>query len=243
MKKLTIDSRRQLIVPGDKETTLTYATKHWVETAQSAINEKGSFDVALSGGSTPKEIFRRLATDYKERLDWTKVNLFWSDERNCSPSNPESNYHMAMEEAGLKHLPIQHVHRMEAEGDLEEGAKKYETILPNTPFDLIMLGMGEDGHTASLFPHTKALHEEKRRVVANHVLQKETWRMTFTYPLINQAKQIVFYVLGAGKQKPLSKVLAEKANFEELPSYKIGTPHHLATWLCDEAAADFNAGA
>jgi 6-phosphogluconolactonase len=237
MKTITIDPRRRLVIPGDKEATTTYATIHWVGTAQKAIQEKGSFFVALSGGSTPKEIFRRLATEHKMNLDWSKVHLYWSDERNCLSTDLESNYHMAMVEAGLKTLPIKHIFRMEAEGDLEAGAKKYETLLPNSPFDLVMLGMGEDGHTASLFPHTKALHEERRLVVPNHVPQKDTWRMTFTYPLINQAKLSVFYVLGASKQEPLSKVLAPNANFEEFPSYKVGTPHHPALWLCDEAAA------
>ena len=112
----------------------------------------------------------------------------------------KANYHMAMEEAGLKTLPLKHIFRMEAENNIEEGAKKYEALIrehvPELSFDLVMLGMGEDGHTASLFPHTKALYEEDALVFANHVPQKETWRMTFTYPLINLGRQKSLLCIG-----------------------------------------------
>jgi 6-phosphogluconolactonase len=241
MKEKRIDSRRKLNVPGNKEETLDYATHHWVETAQKALSSNGKFTVALSGGSTPKEIFRRLATEHKKSLEWEKVFIFWSDERSVSPTDPDSNYYMAMEQAGLKTLPLKHVFRMQAEDEIKKGAEKYEALIrahvPQLSFDLIMLGMGEDGHTASLFPQTRALQEESALVVANHVPQKKTWRMTFTYPLLNAAKQCTFYVLGSGKQEPLSKVLAPQADAGELPSFKVGTPQHPAQWICDESAA------
>jgi len=243
MKSHAIDERRQLLVPGDKEATLAYATQHWVECAKEAIQKRGAFFVALSGGSTPKEIFRRLASEHQESLDWSRVFLFWSDERSVPPTDSDSNFHMAMVAAGLEKLPLDpsHIFRMEGENEVQESANRYSLLIQNTVsegiFDLIMLGMGDDAHTASLFPHTQALHEKEKWVVANHVPQKETWRITFTYPLINRARCIVLYVLGAGKAAPLAAVLQPKANFEELPSFNVGTPQNRATWLCDSAAS------
>lgn len=239
MKQWTIDRRRNLVVPGDKEATLKYATSHWLDCARKAIADHDAFYVALSGGSTPKALFQRFTHD---DLDWSKVYLFWSDERAVPPDDPDSNYHMAIEEGGLGKLPIptHQIHRMVAEGDLEEGAKDYERTIKETlgdaPFDLVMLGMGDDGHTASLFPHTDALKVTNRLVVPNHVPQKETWRMTFTYQTINAAETIALYVLGAGKAQVLPKVLKGEEDPLTYPSQKVGTPAHPALWIADEAA-------
>jgi len=239
---LAIDTKSpnaQLAVPGNKEKAIAYCIEHWLNIAKESINDHGTFYVALSGGSTPKAIYKALATDYAEALDWEKVHLFWSDERAVPPSNDESNYKMAMD-SGFAKLPIpeDNIHRMVTEEEIGKNATRYEKeindILEDKPFDLIMLGMGDDGHTASLFPDTNALDEETRGVVANYVDKKETWRMTMTYPLINKARHIALYVMGDGKNDMLYSILVENA---PLPSHKIGTPENKALWIADDEAA------
>lgn len=237
---LPIDSRRALIIPGNHDETIAYAVEHFIQTAQTAIETKGAFFVALSGGSTPKEIYQNLScSPYKERLDWKSVYLFWSDERSLPPTHPDNNYRMAME-AGLKTLPIpsRQIHRMVAENDIKTNAKLYEKCILNTlqgaPFDLVMLGMGEDGHTASLFPKTAALNETKRLVTPNYIPELKTWRMTFTFPLINAALHPVIYVLGEQKKKMLLSVFKPSASSPPLPIQNIGTPAHPALWIVDQ---------
>ena len=239
-----IDKRRQIIIPGEEEETLLFAVTHWIKSAQKAIEKKGAFYVALSGGSTPKKIFQLLSSeDCKEKIDWTKVYLFWSDERTVGPDHPDSNYHMALVEGGLSQLPIPitHIFRMHAEEELEKNALSYEMSvkkqLGSHSFDLIMLGMGDDGHTASLFPHTKALYETTRWVVANYVPQKETWRMSFTYTLINQSEEICLYVMGKNKADILEKVLFGDEQPEQFPSQKVGSEKNKALWIADKAAS------
>src|SRR5690242_14384328 len=171
------DDRRDLVIPGDAETTLEFCAEHWLETGNQAIADHGAFYVALSGGSTPKAIFQMLTSPtHAHRIDWSKVHLFWSDERAVPPDHPDSNYHMALS-AGLDKMPIpkNHIHRMQAEKDIEAHALAYEALVKDRPFDLVMLGMGDDGHTASLFPYTKALAETQRLVVANYIDAKKTW--------------------------------------------------------------------
>lgn len=237
------DERRNLVVPGDHEATVRFCVEHFVQLAKNAVQDHGAFFVALSGGSTPKAIFERLCTPpYREQIDWSKVHLFWSDERSVSPEDKDSNYHMAME-SGLKNvgIPRDQIHRMQAEENLDENALAYEAtikrVLKGKPFDLIMLGMGDDGHTASLFPHTAGLHVTGHLVTANVIPQKNTARMTMTYDCINSANQIVFYVLGDGKKQMLEKVLRSPDNFDHLPSQKVGTRSHKALWIADKAAA------
>ncbi len=235
----SFDQRRDLLVPGDGEATLHACVSHWVETGKAAIAERGRFCVALSGGSTPKKIFERLTPDL---LDWSKVYLFWSDERSVGPEDPESNFRMAMD-AAFEKLPIpqEQVFRMVAEADIEKNAQVYEeNILKHVPdgiFDLVMLGMGEDGHTASLFPHTHALHTHEQLVVSNYVPDKETWRMTFTYTCINMARAITVYVLGDNKAGMVKEVLQGEHQPDELPVQNVGTPTNKALWILDQGAA------
>ncbi|MBP9841821.1 MAG: 6-phosphogluconolactonase [Simkaniaceae bacterium] len=220
-----------LVVPGDKHTTLQFAVEHWIHSAQTAIEEHGAFYVALSGGSTPKAIYEALSK--RTDLDWSKVYLFWSDERSVPPTDPESNYHMAME-AGLKTLPILHIFRMDPGAPPENYEITIRRMLGNHPFDLIMLGMGPDGHTASLFPDTEALKEEKKWVVKNHVPQKHTDRITMTFPCLNRAKQTVFYVIGPDKKEKLTEILSGTTHY---PASLVGTPTHPALWIADKEAA------
>jgi len=235
------DERRDIAHPGNEKETLIFSIEHFINCAKEAIKLHGYFAVALSGGSTPKAIFEALSkAPYSSAIDWAKVLLFWSDERSVAPTNPASNFHMAVD-AGFKNLaiPAEHFFRMEAEDNIEENARNYEMkikgVLGSRPFDLIMLGMGEDGHTASLFPGTKALEEKERCVVANHIPQKDTWRMTLTYPLINKAKNIVLYVIGKSKREMVTKVFL-KENTPPFPVSLVGTSNNKALWILDSDA-------
>ncbi len=232
------DERRKLFIGKTEEESISFSAKHFIDTAKEAIQIRGSFAAALSGGSTPKKIFEKLAKDYQKAVPWDKVLLFWSDERAVSPDNPESNYKMAME-SGFSKLPLEkkHIFRMKAEGGAKE-AKNYEDLLKKklkeACLDLVMLGMGEDGHTASLFPDTKALEEEKAWVFMNPVPQKKTDRMTLTFPFINQSTNIVVYVLGDSKASMVEKVFLSKKSF---PVQKVGTFSSPALWVLDAFSA------
>eukprot|EP00919_Chromeraceae_sp_WS-2016_P064581 GHVR01152885.1.p1 GENE.GHVR01152885.1~~GHVR01152885.1.p1 ORF type:complete len:259 (+),score=50.18 GHVR01152885.1:129-905(+) len=239
---LSWDERRNIAHPGDTQATLTFAVEHFINCGKEAIKDHGLYMVALSGGSTPTALFELLASpDYSSKLDWTKVILFWGDERSVPAIHPHSNFRMAMD-AGLKTLsiPSHNIYRMEAEENIEENARAYEekinVILGPRPLDLIMLGMGEDGHTASLFPATKALNEKTALAVANEVPQKNTWRMTLTYPCINQANNIVIYVIGASKAHMVKQIFQEEHE-PPFPVALIGTPSNKALWVLDSEAA------
>jgi 6-phosphogluconolactonase len=239
-----LDTRRKLVILGDKEEAIAYATEQWLDIALKAIAHHGYFAVALSGGSTPKAIFEKIcSSDYKDQLDWSKVLLFWSDERSCPPEDPESNYYMAMQ-AGFNKVPLlrSQIFRMHAEDLIEQHALDYERLirhhLKDGMFDLIMVGMGDDGHTASLFPHTDALHVPKDRlVVANHVHQKSTWRMTFTYTQLHNTRHLCVYVLGKDKAPMVQRVLLGAQDETAYPSQRLGTKECPACWIMDEAAA------
>lgn len=243
LKSKSWDERRDLIIPGNYTASIIFCVEHFVALAKKAIQDHGSFYVALSGGSTPKAIFEHLTVrSHLTQSDWEKIHLFWSDERATPPTHPESNYKMAMD-AGLSKMPIppEQIHRMVAEIEIEANALAYEELikktLKNRPFDLVMLGMGDDGHTASLFPYTQGLKVTGRLVIANFLPDKKIWRMTMTFECINSAKHIAVYVLGAQKKFMLLDVLKSPENFERLPAQQVGTKEHKALWIADEAAA------
>lgn len=237
------DERREILIPGDEIATLDVCLRHFVSTCRDAIADHGAFYVALSGGSTPKALFQHLtASPYKEQIEWDKIWLFWGDERNVAPTDKESNYKMAMD-AGFSKMPIpkRQILRMKAEENIEENALAYESqmrsILKGRPLDLVTLGMGEDGHTASLFPQTEALKAEGRLAVANFVPQKNTWRITLTFEAINSAQNIAIYVIGAGKKHTLVDVFHSELQIERYPIQNVGTKDNKALWIIDEAAA------
>lgn len=239
----TIDDRRNLVVPGDQEATIKWSVEHFIHCAKESIARQDRFTVALSGGSTPKAIYKALTQpENRTRIDWSKVLLFWSDERAVPPSETESNYRMAMD-AGLKELPLRkdHIFRMHAEEDIETQALRYEehiaSHVPNRTFDLVMLGMGEDGHTASLFPNTSGLGAKSQRVIANYIQQMNTWRMTLTFEQINSSRHIAVYVLGKAKAHTLAMVLKGTYDPTHLPAQKIGNPQHKCLWIADLDAA------
>ncbi len=243
LKMESWDERRDLLVPGDQNSTLDLCIRHFIATCKAAIEDHGNFYVALAGGSTPKAVYEHItSTPYADQIQWDKVWLFWGDERSVAPESSESNYKMAME-AGFEKMPIpkSQILRMKAETEIQENSLLYESqirdALRERPFDLVILGMGEDGHTASLFPQTEALRAEGRLAVANFVPQKNTWRMTLTFEAINSALNIAIYVLGASKKQTLFEIFKSEENVERYPIQKIGTREHKALWIVDDAAA------
>jgi len=242
-KVQSFDERRDLIIPGNKQQTVDFAANQFIEIGCKAIEKQGFFTVALSGGQTSIDVYKRLSqSPFKEQLDWTKVRCFWSDERSVPPSTSESNYFSAMK-AGIENLPIppNKIFRMEAESNIEENAKVYEELIrqwvPSASFDLIILGVGEDGHTASLFPRTHGLHTHNRLVIANYVPEKHTWRMSFTFECIHKAKAISIYAIGPNKAEIIRKVFSEQYNPDQFPVQKIGLASHKAVWILDQDAA------
>jgi 6-phosphogluconolactonase len=238
---LNWDERRTLIVPGDHENSLLFCAEHFLKAYQESIALHGSFFVALSGGSTPKSVFSLLTKNpYASKINWSLVHLFWSDERAVPPDHPESNFRMAMD-AGFSKvgIPESHIHRMVAEEDIETNAELYETFLRShlhgKGLDLVLLGMGDDGHTASLFPNTDGLHVKDRWVIANYIPQKHSWRMTFTFSCINASRHIAIYVLGESKQEMLKQIFTSKTPV--FPIELVGTPEHKAVWIADQKAA------
>ena len=218
--------------------------------ATEAAAQRGVARIAISGGSTPKRMFALLADrsqPFEAAVPWDKLELYWVDERCVGPEDAESNYRMTKEQMLSKvPLPADKVFRMEGELPPEEAANRYETYLRNNfklegaqvpTFDLVLLGMGDDGHTASLFPHTDALNEMGRLVVANHVPQKETWRVTLTWPVINQGRYVCFLIEGAAKADKLHEVLLGTYDPEALPSQLIRPDSGKVHLLLDAEAA------
>ena len=218
--------------------------------AETAIDERGRFAIALAGGSTPRQLYTRLADEARDRGTtlWRQTHFFWGDERVVPPDHPDSNFRMARETL-LDRLSIDadQIHRMKGEyADVAHAAGDYEREIveffalergERPRFDLILLGMGPDGHTASLFPGTTALHETQRIVVANHVPALGVFRITLTAPAINHARHVVFLVEGESKAPMLQQVLEGPRDPDRLPSQLIQPDAGTLTWMMDEAAA------
>ena len=219
------------------------AAAEFISLASMAIRDHEKFSVALSGGSTPKSLYSVLA---KATLSWEKIFFFWSDERHVPPDHPESNYRMA-KEALLSIVPVppENIFRVRAEEkdanvvarDYEEALRSFFHLRPGQfpRLDLILLGIGPDGHTASLFPNTAALNETKRLVVANWVEKFKTNRITFTYPVLNHAACVIFLVSRADKSDMVRTVLEDER--AGLPSQKVHPVNGRLLWLLDNDAA------
>jgi 6-phosphogluconolactonase len=215
------------------------AARAFVESAAEAIAERGRFAVALAGGSTPKATYEVLARDHAEDVDWPNVHVFFGDERTVPPDHEDSNYRMARE-ALLDHVPVGSVHRMRGELPPDEAAASYETNLGQffggeAVLDLVMLGIGGDGHTASLFPGTPALEVTDRLVVANPVPKLDTTRLTLTAPVLSAARAVSFLVAGEGKAEALREILEGDADPHRYPA-KLVRPPGGPTWFVDRDA-------
>jgi 6-phosphogluconolactonase len=216
------------------------AAEHFVAQASQAVAARGRFLAALSGGSTPRATYELLASEaFAARVDWPRLHVFWGDERCVPPDHAESNYRMARE-ALLDKVPIPagNVHRIRGELPPDRAAAAYQAQLEavlgeDGRFDLILLGMGADGHTASLFPGAAALEERVRWVVGNYVEKLDAWRVTLTLPLINRARHVLFLVSGAAKADALARVRAG----HPLPAALVQPGHGELVWLVDRDAA------
>jgi 6-phosphogluconolactonase len=213
------------------------------------LNEsKNYFHVALSGGSTPKIVYKYLSENYRSKIDWGKIKLFWGDERCVPPDHPESNYKMANDNLISRvNIPQENIFRIHGEVNPSDEVTNYSNILlanisvrANLPeFDLILLGLGEDGHTVSIFPNSLNLfNEEAICAVAEHPITHQK-RITLTGRVINNAKQVIFLVTGESKSNVADIILNKKYGFEKLPAYRVNPSHGELIWLMDEAASSF----
>ncbi len=230
----------------DAESLAQAAAEIVVQKAQSVLAGRGQFNLVLSGGSTPRRLYQLLAAEpYRDQINWLNVHVFWGDERCVPPDHLDSNYRLA-KEALLDHIPLppENIHRINGELEPIAAAQDYQEELANhfgdaePSFDLVLLGMGDDGHTASLFPHTSALQETTRWVIANYVSQKQVWRITLSAAAINAASTVMFLVAGADKAIALKDVLQGEHHPQERPSQLIAPRSGDLHWLVDQAAAN-----
>jgi 6-phosphogluconolactonase len=234
----------------DAEEASREAARRFVALAADALRDRGRFSVALSGGSTPRRLHQLLAAPpYREALDWSRVEFFQGDERGVPPEHAESNWAMARETLldAVDARPERR-HRMEAErADRDAAARDYERELARVlgagegrappRVDLVQLGLGDDGHTASLFPHAATLREERRWVVPARSPKPPHERLTFTFPMINRARCVLFLVVGAAKAPPLAAVLEGPRDPERLPAQRVAPSDGALVWVADDAAA------
>jgi 6-phosphogluconolactonase len=237
-------------VAPDAAALAARAAKYFAEKSAAAAAANGRARIAISGGSTPKAAFGLLADparQWREKMPWDKLDLWWVDERAVPPDNQDSNYRMTRE-AMLDKVPLkpEQVFRIQGELPPEEAAARYESVLRNQfklegaevpRFDVLALGMGDDGHTASIFPHTAGIHELARLVYANQVPQKDTWRVTLTWPVIVEAGEVFFLIGGKDKADPLHRVLQGPYDPETLPSQLIQPKNGKLLLLLDKDAA------
>lgn len=244
-----MNNREIEIFPSVEELN-NFALEQIVQLSAEAIGKRGIFTIALSGGSTPKKLYEMLAQENLQGLiNWHQVHFFFGDERHVSPDSEESNFRMANEALFSKiDVPHQNIHRFQTEEpDAEIVAEKMENELREffglaenefPHFDLILLGMGADGHTASLFPETSALKETTRLVTENHVEKFQTFRLTFTLPTINHARNIIFLIAGEDKAETIREVLQTASNEEKFPVQLIKPLDGNLTFLLDSKAAN-----
>lgn len=229
----------------DQQSWVREAAATFFHIARELLEKRGVFVVALSGGGTPKPVYREIgiAGDAKQ-LPWSNIHLFWGDERHVPPAHDESNFKMVKEQLlGQISIPEGNVHRVPAEMEVRMAAFSYEEVLrgffetEQPQFDLVFLGMGEDGHTASLFPHSAGLNEEQRWFIANYSAKKEEWRLTLTKNAINAARNILVLVRGRSKAKMVAEALTGPIDNEEKPIQLISPVEGNMIWILDREAA------
>ena len=240
-------SKREIVCCADAPALYRTAAERIIDAAHAAIQAHGRFTVALSGGSTPRRLYTLLATPaYSDRIDWSRCHLFWGDERCVAPNHTDSNYRMTEESLLSKiTIPPGNIHRMAGEKEPAVGSAEYESELKKffrleagarPRFDLILLGLGDDGHTASLFPAATALQESRKLVVDVYHAGLQSHRLTLTLPVLNQAEMVVFLVSGSSKAKVVQAVLHD-ASASDLPAALVRPNHGRLLWLLTEDAA------
>ena len=236
---------RQILIKRDLDELSRPAADLFTTIAREAIETHENFCVALSGGSTPRHLYSLLAAEYSSAFDSTRVSFFFNDERNVPADSTESNYRMANETLlGPLGIDPDRVHRWHTElAGVDEVAAEYENELKRhfkqtgRRFDLVLLGLGNDAHTASLFPRTAALHENERLAVANWVEKLDEYRLTITFPVINSAANVIFLVSGKEKAEAVARVLEGERRPEEFPAQFVNPENGTLYFLLDEAAA------
>ncbi|HZV79022.1 MAG TPA: 6-phosphogluconolactonase [Candidatus Binatus sp.] len=240
-----LSGRRVVVLDTADDVAYQAATEFEVR-ARAAIEQSGRFAVALSGGKTPNKLFRLLASpDFAEDIDWTHIHFFWSDERCVPPTDDASNYKQALDALlATLSIPRENVHRMHGELKPHEGAIAYSGELraffgETVRFDCVFLGLGEDGHTASLFPNNEALDAVEDPCVAVDVPDNAVapWRLTLTYPVLNGARGVIFVADGAEKASVVARVLEGPHDARRLPAQGVAPQNGSLVWLIDRAAA------
>jgi len=230
----------------DQASFVNYAASRIAQMAIATLEVNPTFSLVLTGGSTPVPIYERLAhPNFANAIDWQRVRIFFGDERCVPPDHLDSNFGMAHKTL-LQHVPIpeEQIHRLKGEMNPQSAALEYETtvrtFLDQHPpgFDLMLLGMGDDGHAASLFPGTDAINEKERWVIAHHVDKLDAWRLTMTPPLLNRSENVMFIVTGSSKSAALRQVL--EGDFQPMlyPAQIIRPDNRMLTWVVDSAAAE-----
>ena len=246
-----IGGKTDVHISANSEELARFAAEQFVRLAIEAQRERGLFTVALAGGSTPKTLYVLLASEqesYRAQLDFGMIHFFWGDERHVPPDHPDSNYRMASEAMLSKvPVPLENVHRIKSEmADAEEAARDYEQVLEKffklengqlPRFDLVVLGMGSDGHTASIFPDSDVINEKRRLVVAPWVEKLRSYRITLTPPVLNKAASTIVLVSGAKKAEILHKVLEGEYRPQCFPVQLISPTEDGLLWLADREAA------
>ncbi|MDQ5845482.1 MAG: 6-phosphogluconolactonase [Acidobacteriota bacterium] len=241
-----MNNLENVIVLDSPEDVARAGAERFVSHAQTAIDDHDVFSVALAGGNTPRRMYQLLASDsFRNEIHWNNVHLFFGDERCVPPNDPDSNYRLAREALISRvQIPVRNVHPINGEGDPIENAKLYEDELRSffagrqwPQFDLVLLGLGTDGHSASLFPLTPALRETRSWVASNWVEKLEAFRVTLTVPAINSAANVFFLVTGSEKAAPLAAVTNGPPQPELLPAQLIKPSDGSLKWLVDRAAA------
>lgn len=226
-------------VAEDVEEFAESVARSFVRLSQDCIQKNGKFVVALSGGNTPAAVMDVLAQKYKYDCEWERIHFFWSDERVVPPNHQRSNFNMARIHLLDKvNVPSANIHRMESGSFYIIDFRKTFADENNPEFDLILLGLGEDGHTASLFPHHQILNERERPVAEVFIPGQEEARITFTYPIINRASNIFVLISGEAKEKIVQRSLMSSPDPEALPIQGIHPPNGKLVWFLDRAAAE-----
>lgn len=243
------NASRELLVAPDPAALARAAAERFASLAETAVARANRFTVGLAGGSTPRRLYRMLAAEpYRSRISWSQTQVFWGDERCVPPDHAESNYRMAAETL-LQHVPIPagQIHRIRGEDpDPDQAAADYERVLRATfrltpggfpRFDLILLGLGADGHVASLMPDSPALRETARLVLAPYVERLQSYRLTLTLPVLNEASVILFLVSGQEKAAALRSTLSLAGLNASIPASQVCPREGRLIWLVDRAAA------
>jgi 6-phosphogluconolactonase len=246
MSETSLPRNVSVVVTGD---AYTLAAQTIVDLAQQAVKANGKFTIALSGGSTPKKLYELLSSPaWQAKMPWSQTEFFWGDERYVPSTDESSNFRMTQQAMFSRvAVPAERVHRVLTEKDAQEAAALYEQEVRKVvaagadglpEFDLILLGLGTNGHMASLFPYQPALHEKTKMVIAEYIDEVKMTRITFSAPLINAAKQVVFVSLGQDKATVVNEVVTGVFDPERLPAQLVRPTHGKLTWILDSGSAE-----